>query len=303
MTILKTNDRNDGVKRLQQWLEFLGYNCPDDGVFCDDTRKALIRFQQGKDLTPDGIFGRKSYAALRAAVHSRYVALLPSFANKLPAPLPANFSKKVVCPAHKVGDGFANFRFRADAAYWYMQLFEHAERLGIKVTSAGADRSIKVSATAGRSNTSLHYIAIAFDLAIYTGMVKPETDAYVIERNGRGWTVWARCYTDRPEMQRTIQNPVTYARRNGTGKPVSGQFVNFTELARMYHFEDINPHASFFTGGTQLGAEWWHFQCEFALMPFFSTFGEELLTLHSADDIRKSPVAPHTDKVFGINWF
>ena len=52
----------------------------------------------------------------------------------------------------------------------------------------------------------------------------------------------------------TISNPVTYSKRNGTGVPVTGTFIDFTGLCNKYKFKDIRPHSDFKRGGNMMGA-------------------------------------------------
>jgi hypothetical protein len=291
--ILRKNSTGESVLRLQQWLNFLGEPIvlAEDGLFDEDTKQALVKFQYSAGLKPDGIFGRLSYAALRQAVHKQYTTI---GAFKL--------FGKVVMPADQYDKGYNSFRLRTDAAYWYKMFYNDMKVAGALVTSSGSDRSLDAKVSAARSTTSMHYIATAFDLYIYSGMIKPETDPYVVEKDGDRWRVWARCADGKGEL-RTIANPVTYRRRNGTGVPVKDWFMDLTAVAARYGYIAIKPRASFFTGGSEMGAEWWHFQNEFVLFPLYSTFGEELQTLHAPAAIQKSPLRQYAERVFKINWF
>ena len=291
--ILRKNSTGESVLRLQQWLNFLGEPIvlAEDGLFDEDTKQALVKFQYSAGLKPDGIFGRLSYAALRQAVHKHYTTI---GAFKL--------FGKVVMPADQYDKGYNSFRLRTDAAYWYKMFYNDMKVAGALVTSSGSDRSLDAKVSAARSTTSMHYIATAFDLYIYSGMIKPETDPYVVEKDGDRWRVWARCADGKGEL-RTIANPVTYRRRNGTGVPVKDWFMDLTAVAARYGYIAIKPRASFFTGGSEMGAEWWHFQNEFVLFPLYSAFGEELQTLHAPAAIQKSPLRQYAERVFKINWF
>jgi hypothetical protein len=291
--ILRKNSTGESVLRLQEWLNFLGEPIvlAEGGVFDEDTYQALLKFQYSAGLKPDGIFGRLSYAALRQAVHKQYTTI---GAFKL--------FGKVVMPADQYDKGYNSFRLRTDAAYWYKGFYNELKAAGALVTSSGSDRSLDAKVSAARSTTSMHYIATAFDLYIYSAMIKPETDPYVVEKDGDRWRVWARCADGKGEL-RTIANPVTYRRRNGTGVPVKDWFMDLTAVAARYGYIAIKPRASFFTGGSEMGAEWWHFQNEFVLFPLYSTFGEELQTLHAPAAIQKSPLRQYAERVFKINWF
>jgi len=244
--MIQKNSTGESVLRLQQWLNFLGEAAdalPETGEFDTTTQDALIAFQEASGLKPDGIFGKMSYGALRKAVHERYKVV---GAFKL--------FGKVVMPADQYDKGYNSFRLRTDAAYWYKMFYNDMKAAGALVTSSGSDRSLDAVVSASRSPTSMHYIATAFDLYIYSAMIKPETDPYVVEKDGERWRVWARCTDGKGEL-RTIANPVTYRRRNGTGVAVKDWFVDLTAIAAKYGYVPVKPRASFFTGGTAMGAE------------------------------------------------
>ena len=62
---LRKGDRGDEVKALQERLNSLGYDCGEaDGVFGTRTKNAVVRFQTDHQLDPDGVVGRKTWAAL-----------------------------------------------------------------------------------------------------------------------------------------------------------------------------------------------------------------------------------------------
>lgn len=67
---LRNGDRGDAVKTMQTMLIAIGYSCGSsgaDGAFGKNTETALIQFQKDHDLDADGIYGKKSKAALEAA--------------------------------------------------------------------------------------------------------------------------------------------------------------------------------------------------------------------------------------------
>lgn len=234
--ILRQNSTGESVLRLQQWLNFLGASSealPETGEFDTTTRDGLMAFQEAAGLKPDGIFGKMSYAALRKAVHSRY-GVVGGF----------KLFGKVVMPADQYQSGYNSFRLRTDAAYWYKLFYNDMKTAGALVTSSGADRSLDARVSAARSTTSMHYIATAFDLYIYSGMIKPETDPYVVEKDGDRWRVWARCTDGKGEL-RTIANPVTYRHRKGTGVAVKDWFVDLTAIAARYGYIAIKPAQRF----------------------------------------------------------
>ena len=62
---LRKGDRGEDVKRLQALLNKYGYKLKEDGVFGSGTEQAVRAFQQGHYLTPDGVVGPKTWAALK----------------------------------------------------------------------------------------------------------------------------------------------------------------------------------------------------------------------------------------------
>ena len=66
--LLKKGSRGEAVRQLQQALNAMGYACGEaDGIYGIRTQAAVRRFQQEHGLTADGIAGRMTWAALKAA--------------------------------------------------------------------------------------------------------------------------------------------------------------------------------------------------------------------------------------------
>eukprot|EP00833_Pecoramyces_ruminatium_P007862 jgi/Orpsp1_1/1181894/evm.model.c7180000079044.1 len=63
MSLLKKGSKGEDVKKLQKCL-----GIKIDGIFGPDTEKAVIAFQKKKGLDPDGIVGKKTWAALTGPV-------------------------------------------------------------------------------------------------------------------------------------------------------------------------------------------------------------------------------------------
>ena len=64
-TLSKVGSRGDEVTQIQTKLTELGYfNDKIDGIYGEKTKAAVIKFQQAKGLTADGIAGTKTLAAL-----------------------------------------------------------------------------------------------------------------------------------------------------------------------------------------------------------------------------------------------
>lgn len=62
---IKKGSRGEDVLHLQTRLSAQGYDPgKSDGIFGEKTRSAVIRFQQDKELKPDGIVGAKTWNAI-----------------------------------------------------------------------------------------------------------------------------------------------------------------------------------------------------------------------------------------------
>lgn len=94
---------------------------------------------------------------------------------------------------------------------------------------------------------------------------------------------------------------VTYANRNRSRK-VTGSFIDLTELFKLQGFNRIRDRKYFFTGGTWLGAEWWHFQYEKDLVAEKSTYGEELLKVYSQETLQTTAPWQYRNYIYKINW-
>lgn len=300
MATLKDTHKGEAVLRLQQWLNIVSYKSykppiKEDGNFGPSTENALKQWQKEHGLLDDGIFGPKSFNTLRNEVRERLAGGNPQGVEKLPADIQPE------------RNGYDFTRLRKDVAPSYMALYRACRERGILLTSAGGDRPLSASVGAGRSKTSLHYAAIAFDMSLATMLNNPVTDAYVIEAlPNRRWRVWARVFysyaSNAPKNKTTIANPVTYAKRQGTGKPVTDYFVDFTALAKGFGFESIPAHSNYLTGAMTT-LECWHFQFERILMPEFSTFGEEVLGVFNQMQLNLYPsVARYRNAVWKTSW-
>ncbi len=64
-TLSKAGSRGDEVRQIQKKLKELGYDPGQvDGIYGENTKKAVIAFQKAKGLNPDGIAGSQTLKAL-----------------------------------------------------------------------------------------------------------------------------------------------------------------------------------------------------------------------------------------------
>ncbi len=73
--VVKIGNKGVYVLVLQDALNTLGYNAGNiDGIFGENTKNAVIRFQKDKNLTADGIVGCNTWRELtRQIANSRYI--------------------------------------------------------------------------------------------------------------------------------------------------------------------------------------------------------------------------------------
>lgn len=307
--LLKVGSKGDDVKKLQGGLNSLGFNCGTaDGAFGAKTEDAVEAFQEANDLYGDGIAGNNTIAKFNEKVAAEFKIGTDA------APKPA-----VVEPSDKIGfasvqadskfGGFGSTKLRKDVAERWTALRAECVALGGGCTTAGGIRPLSAGGGAAQSATSLHYGGLAIDLSLDSGMNKPDS-LYVVVKGAepRKWVVWMRCTADSVP---TITLPAVIC-TTVSGKtqlkevPVSGKYVNFTELAAKHGFKPISARKSFMAGGSYSGAEWWHFQCEAVLVPNVSTFGGELLKVYSESEIRanfRGDWNASRDNVWKQDWF
>ena len=67
--VLSVGSRGSNVKKLQENLTKLGYNTYGaDGIFGNNTKKAVLSFQRANNLSADGIVGANTHKAINAAL-------------------------------------------------------------------------------------------------------------------------------------------------------------------------------------------------------------------------------------------
>lgn len=271
------------VKDIQQALVNHGFQIAVDGALGPKTEAAIIKFQKKNNVYADGIVGPVT-AEFLFNKNDDFKDVPRLFSNV-----------KIDCDKYGAG---ANVTYlREDAAKSFENVAQELRSYGAIVTSSGGRRLLTASVGANRSKTSLHYLGVAHDLFVWSGLVDPNVDPYVAERNGeRGWTVWARCKKD---VGVKTLNAYTYDQKQIV---VTGNFVNLTEIMDNNGWKGINARKSFFTNKNKMGAEWWHFQHEASLEPG-TRFGDELLKSYRKKKLEQYSVWNYRNLVWKKDWF
>lgn len=310
LVLYKVGSRGETVKKVQEALANLGFDPGSiDGIFGSKTEDAVEQFQQSLKILVDGIAGTGTILELNKSLKKKGY---PEIDFKLD-------SNKIIEPTKKLRwikckadifegrGGYASLTLRSDAAEAYKNLYDDVKSLGGIITTAGGKRSLVQKTSPSRSKKSMHYVGIAFDLSLPTGMQNSNDDPYIIvDKGNREWEVW--CRTDDESVQEITLESVTVSTIRGKTKikktNVKGRFFSFTELAENHGFYPIRGRRSFYRGGSYTGAEWWHFQFEKALETGKSKFGIELARCYPIDRCRKFPYWEEAKNcVFGIDWF
>ena len=72
--LIKSGNKGVYTAVLQDALNTLGYNSGNiDGIFGNNTKNAVIRYQRARGLTPDGIVGCNTWRRLVADVRNRHI--------------------------------------------------------------------------------------------------------------------------------------------------------------------------------------------------------------------------------------
>lgn len=303
--ILKNGSKSKDVTQLQRALKGLGFN-PGvaDGDFGPATELQVEKFQEYVEIHADGIVGKETLRILNERLKDKNLSSLCfKMGEDLDPPNPARKHKWTRVEADQIegSKGYDRFYLRDDAAAAYNALREEVLALGGVITSAGARRRLTSSKRSkSRSTKSMHYVGLAFDMALDSGMENPKKERYAIESIGnREWNVW--CKTDNPNVPVREIQAFTY---RCTKVPVVGRYFSFTDLAKKHGFRPIKARRWFMNGGKYTGAEWWHFQYEAALKEGVSRFGVELQRIYDLSECKRFE---HWDNskncIFGVDWF
>jgi len=318
---LRLDSEGEAVRAIQEMLNFLGFRekrprgrvsafvpLKEDGKLGPHTENAVIDFQRSEGLLGDGVVGPNTMQALQSAYAQRRLELDAPPADSVRGGVPKRFTFERV-PADSHGQGYGRLSLRNDAAGEYREIYEAVHARGGILTSSGGLRSLDATVTRSRSATSFHYLGRAVDLYLYSGMVDPDRDPYVIQRaKPRKYIVWARCsdagepHAELPP-KKAIEHAITYNDWTAGGTTRPDHFLNLTEWFEKHGFKPIPAKRRFEEGGSMMGAEWWHFQWESGLVEGASTFGQELLKVYSETTLEGTAPWRHRDRVFKWDWF
>lgn len=191
-------------------------------------------------------------------------------------------------PPEGYGDntGLRSWTVRSDIEPVVREIKKIVNDFGGILTSAGGFRSLNANVGSSRSATSVHYSALAIDLATPQGMKNPHKDPYVItpDPTQEGlWVVYARVEKGSDVV---IDNAVVHSGGEISTIPVTGKFINLTRIFKDRGFARIPARSGF--PQDYKAAEWWHFEKTDTFVKGQTTFGDILSSIHSLSDLEGS---------------
>ena len=297
-SVLRKGDRGVHVRQLQGALNCLGFDAGAvDGAFGKGTESAVEKFQESRGLRDDGVAGARTLDALNTRLKDlgklQWYVELPSEGDRSHHDTTrmkwvSTLNDKWVDEKGKK-QGLKRTTLREDCAVAYRALMADVHALGGILTTAGGKRPLKMRTGdpekdrigSAQSSKSLHYVGLAFDLALPTGGSRI-TQPYLLVRDpkhSRKWVVWCQSPMA-SEVELTVDIIKGWKKTSISTKKITVRAFNFTELAKKHGFVGITGRRSFFRGGGFTSSEWWHFQYAEALTPGVSTFGDALLKLY-----------------------
>ncbi len=148
-TTIRAGNRGDRVKTLQQSLITLGYlSGKADGIFGNQTKKAVKAFQRNNHLTADGVAGKKTLTAILSALSggssAEKAAASPTAAS--PAETPSPSAVPTATPAPE--DGELNAKISAPGSVQLLHWFND-----VKPSISGGQRLLVYDPSSGLSWT------------------------------------------------------------------------------------------------------------------------------------------------------
>lgn len=163
---LRSGDKGDGVKAMQQRLQQLGYYTGKlDGSFGKATAKALTAFQERAGLKADGVCGAQTIAQLFAAAAPYVSSTLPPLENVMP---PVTQENVVIIQAGSRGAAVLYLQKRLSALGYYTSR-QDGIYLSDDISAVRAfqkQHGLKVDGKAGYETQSLLYSSSAQSAAV-----------------------------------------------------------------------------------------------------------------------------------------
>ena len=135
-TTLYVGDRGESVKKVQRRLKELGYLSDKvDGIYGQNTKKAVERFQYYNSLSVDGIAGKATQAVL---FESRNVVTAPPYITKGPTPSPTP-PTTVVVPVYYVDQNNQLLKRVNMTCYGTTTIYANSNNVGSNYTLISAN--------------------------------------------------------------------------------------------------------------------------------------------------------------------
>ena len=296
---VRRGDQGPEVQRLQALLGHHGFSVAQDGDFGAKTEEAVEAFQVQHNLYGDGIVGPLTWQALEGTPQ------VP--ASSTVVDNPRGFMGTARVPLQAPPGGYSSFTMRRDAAEAATRVVDALAAVGAVATTSGGMRSLTAEVTPTRSATSLHYLGLAWDLHVGSGMAAGAKVPYLVTRDQqlpKHWRVYARCA---PGFG-TVQELAAVIAGQGV-REITTQVVDLTEIMLKHGFHRIPSRPSSWTkietdASVHAGTEWWHYQYEVGLQQHATSFGEMLLRVHpGGSELFSSPPWKYRDWLWGRGGF
>jgi len=302
--MIKKGSEGEAVRRVQILVKAPVKN----GIFCARTEAAVKQFQRRHRLGHDGIVGPATWSALvdEAVSTGQDGAIWPRVSIER-VELPKSATLEALIES-KVSYGYVRTGGQLAAALRI--IIAALDGSGAVLTTSGGMRSLRAKSSSTRSTTSMHYVARAIDLGVYTGGVNPARDPLIVVADPalaarRRFRVYARASN--------AAHPLVRQRKVSALSLNAGRFVSLTALlvditalfeerglssigARSLAWDEPATKKGF------KGLEWWHFQDVRGLEAGATTFGDELLHVHGVERAQGSSVWEKAGEFYGVGF-